>query len=152
MTPGPPESGPPRRLDQILFVDGVEETRPLGSNCAQSHAPCVLVMHCNVCKAGAPPTTCCPCRAAIFEPRKCLSLWRNPTVHVSKDERAVGFWEDFPGLRSHSGPEGPQHRGESAAPETTMGHFSGGGRPSAAAVGIGWPRDPWCFAYRCRLG
>lgn len=90
--------------------DRVEEMRPLGCNCTQSHALCMRVMYCNMCKARAPPTTCWE---AIYEPRKCLSLWRNPTVHITKNKSAVCFWEDFPGLTSHFKPEGPQHRGES---------------------------------------
>lgn len=37
-----------------------------------------------MCKARAPPTTCCFPAGAIFELRRCLSLWRNPLVVLSK--------------------------------------------------------------------
>lgn len=107
-----------------------------------------------------------PLQGAIFEPRKCLSLWRNPSVHITKNKPAVCFWEDFPGLTSHFKPEGPQHRGESvrelspADRDDNRAVFYRRGRPSAATVGAGkkrataveisWVLDPRCFAYRCR--
>lgn len=111
-----------------------------------THAPCVLVMYCNMCKARAPPTTCCPpSKGAILEPRKCLSLWRNPTVRITKKKnKSVCFWEDFPGLTSPFKAEGSQPRGESArelSPAGSRDHnqavFYGRGRPSAATVGAG---------------
>lgn len=138
-----------------------------------THAPCVLVMYCNMCKARAPPTTCCPPPRGLFWSREnvchCGEILPSASPKKTKKKnKSVCFWEDFPGLTSPFKAEGSQPRGESArelSPAGSRDHnqavFYGRGRPSAAtvgaggvkgatAVGISWVLDPWCFAYRCR--
>lgn len=81
---------------------------------ALNHTHCACLFCIVICaKPELRPPPVAPSKGAIFESRKWLSLWRNPTVLITKNKPAVCFWEGFRGLTSHVKPSGPQHRGES---------------------------------------